>query len=501
MSLVNCNFKDISEKLDYEFNEKEELLGHSFIHIGDGIFKAEVPFVISMSELKEQLKGYVDELEFFVEPLSNGAESGDGNSDTEEDCSEWGDDCSGAGDDSEADSDCSIVEDDFGMVDNINLLVMYAANRSWCNVKLEYSEVFGSYLADHNEPLEYNVNKFGGYDFSHKYDMVNPKSRSFYTKNEENEPRTELCQAFAPVNRVGKRLGESPMVTIDGYRGYLVEPGIYYFGKDGRYCRPLIRKDIVQIDMNTRVDQKCAMIGYATDYHFSFYCGMKYLAVGEEACERLEEIFKGVDREYFIHYFPIAEKSSSKPENPEDDGVAEINEGEDNEVEADTETFTMLTQDEIEDLLGGSPKEANRDKQKKKEPSCDSKEDFCANYTLPASAECIVSGIEGLGMEGLTVSYKTLLYPKHDAEYYDYAYIMDDKLYLEKVEKRSDSGRDEYGITRKIVNIPAITDLTVSKEIPLRCGIKYPISVTVFDRKEEVMHRMIKAEYINLVQE
>ena len=57
-----------------------------------------------------------------------------------------------------------------------------------------------------------------------------------------------------------------------------------------------------------------------------------------------------------------------------------------------------------------------------------------------------------------------------------------------------DNGRDVF-INRKKLYIPALTELTVSKEIKLNNGIIYPLVVQIFDRRESAEKQFLKDEY------
>ncbi|MCR5733085.1 MAG: hypothetical protein K6G22_00640, partial [Lachnospiraceae bacterium] len=276
---------------------------------------------------------------------------------------------------------------------------------------------------------------------------------------------------FVPTNLIKGKLGERPVINLEGALAGLVEPGIYFFIEDRRYRGPFSRSYRIRptININTVFEKPCAMLGYSIDFHPTMFVGIKYLAVGVEASERLREI--GKTTEYFYHTFDVEEKNEEDQEIIEQATINKIIEQatinrimEDDELKAERER-------ELEDLL-------NKDK-----------------------ASVVISGTPGIDYRGLTVYYKTLLGRAHDRAYYDFVYVVKNKLYLEKVKTDDDAGISGAYIEQYVVDIDTITNLSVSAETLLKNGEKYPVNIEVFDRQQTVKEMFIKEDLLGIVDE
>ncbi len=405
MALKCIDFRDITKRVEFIFNEKETVGGHSFIHLKDGVFKAEDRFLIS----KDELSGYSSHIVFFCEKTA----------------------------------------------DNENR-VRYAVNSLWCDLAMGVFEkhVIGEWLLENGEPVKSKTNERGVRSFA-EYDN---EYCCLISDNYENGK-----ELFEPVNRDMRPLGERAYVNINGHLGYLTEPGIYYFPEDARYRGRFTSAQPAEININSSFEVPCAMIGFSTDFHPTFNCGIRFLAVGEDAIERLMEIIKGTNNS-FLHFFKI------KKEDENTDDPMPIN--------SDELAGIINRAEEMEKII-----EMHKEK-----------------YVLPDGWEKVLDVSNGMdpGYNDITVSYKTLFEKEKEAEKYDYVYICGDYLYLENFESNCDpeneAGRGVF-INRTKLYIPAVTNLTVSKDIKLNNGIIYPLVVQVFDRRKSVKKQFLKDEY------
>ena len=254
MSLKIFDFEDTTNKIEFIFNRKEEVCGHSFTHLGDGMFKADTPFVFT----KKELAGFGRQLIFFCENM-------EGNDRWNEDKNRY--------------------------------RVLYAVNGLWCGLAVYNEFVFvekiiAEWLQEHGEPVRTVENEYGQTGFSKDYTCLS---------SNDTEEKTD---AFEPVNRDRRPLGEREYVNLNGSLGYLTEPGIYYFPEGQKYRGHYSNPENARINLNMTFDIPCAMIGFSTDIHFSCTCGIRFLAVGEAAIKRLKEIYKA-EGGGFIHFFEI----------------------------------------------------------------------------------------------------------------------------------------------------------------------------------------------------
>ncbi len=248
--------------LNLEYQENESFLGHTFMHIKDGVYKPDSLFQITKSEFEQMAEVYDSSACIFVT----------GN-----------------------------------MLEHEKLPVLYALNTKWCRVPVCDGAIssFLYWMLENGETE----------DVSSIMDLIRSGAR-FICKEHPYEDYPDYFKSdgkvlFEPTNLKQGKLGERPLISLNGYWGVLVEPGIYFFPQEGIRYQPENRRAYVpQLNLNAVFDEKCAMIALQT-IHFSLspLCRVAYFAAGEEACVRLKELEK--TKEGFYHEFRTKVSSSN----------------------------------------------------------------------------------------------------------------------------------------------------------------------------------------------
>ena len=152
-----------------------------------------------------------------------------------------------------------------------------------------------------------------------------------YTHWEEPEADsiTGLCR-FRKPDEKNMYHGYPKHIQMQNKIGYLIEPGIYYFGD----CRFTLCDENLKMDLNQICDREMAGICYATDIHPSPEVEVTYLAVGKENFARLKEI-QSTKEDSIMHIFRVSEDmkktkaeipAEEQPQEPEP-GAVELLEG------------------------------------------------------------------------------------------------------------------------------------------------------------------------------
>ncbi len=423
MALVKGNFVDITQPVSFEFNEKENILEYNFKHFKDGIFEICTPTKVNYFNFVKMLKdAKVSSHVYFLGKINKELQR-------------------------------------YDVDDKTDVKILFAFNYVWCNLDPEHvtSENFlAEWLVENGKNLPHTIEEspFKRINFDENYIIFN---RNSVNPNYGEEIRNEI-EFFEPNNRDKRELGVRNYINLSGHIGYMVEPGIYYFGSNNKYKGRYISNSVPEIDLNAKFDKPCAMIAFSTDFHPSFNCGIKYLAVGNDAIKRIEQIIKSCDN-CFLHYFGVGKEEK--------------------------EEYKTIDTKTIKERIETSEQNIKNLKNK------------VIKKGLPKYAQCIVEGIDGLDWIDLNISYKTFLGKFHEPTKYDFAYVDGDYLRLTKIVT------EDCNAYMKQLSIPLhiITNLTVSKNIELKCGIEYPVSITVFDRFEEVKNNLVKSKYINSILE
>ena len=451
MALIDHTFKDITEKdiFDFKYNETEDFLGHRFVHIGSGIFKAEKPFDIKTNELKTVFAN-IDNCMWVFGNLNHKR----------------------------------------GRKKDSVLTVRYATNQLWCNVVVHDVILLRWLLSKGEKDIEVrrtqsdSLNSFEG-----NYTSFN-RERLFDDYNNDINSVKNREVALEPINLVKGKLGEMPVISIKGAKAALVEPGIYFFGeKETRYTGDMAASNFhPEININNKFEVPCSMLGYSTDFHPSFDCGIKYFAVGTEASRRLRDIWRTTD--CFYHEFGVSVD-------------------EDERIREERKSNGTLSQDELNALFAGRDVEieAYTEDLKNKYDKCMElkrewiiqREQEIKSLIEEGRADTVVSGTEGLYFRNISVKYKTLLNKAHKTKMYDFVFVMDGWLYLESIDV--DYGKVSVYKNQSKVCIEAITILLVSAEVELKCGVTYPINIEVLNRQQEVKERFIKPELLDILDE
>ncbi len=242
-------FTDITEPFEFVYPKQEEIGGVIYEHVSEGLYRPQQRVEISEEEFEKLLKTYPDVL-FFVDR-------------------------------------------------NRNRVVIYCVS-SW---------------GEHSSYMMCLLNKI------HRYESLGELKKMigdtylegkcwFYSHHEQEGENciTGLCQ-FQKVDESNTYQGYPKHIQLKSKVGYLIEPGIYYFGN---YLGSLCEEN-PELKLNQEFDQEMAAICYSMDFHPSLKVRVTHLAVGEENFARLEEIQRTKD-DSFLHVFKVANKKAPKVE-------------------------------------------------------------------------------------------------------------------------------------------------------------------------------------------
>ena len=264
---------------------------------------------------------------------------------------------------------------------------------------------------------------------------------SFADMSEEWNPFEEDGLKFLQEN---KEPGRYPRhVVINGVIGYMIMPGIYYFGNDPEvtvlYARGIC------------CARKSAIIGYNTSYGLSFEIGVKYLAIDEENIPILKKMQRSMGCNCFVVEYQAYVKPVIEPTCIED-------------------IFHIY-----EDL----PKKC--------------RENASAQRLVGSTAEELMPGI---GISHIRVGLKYVFLPRIEVKEYEYAYKSGDMLVL--IAFANDAQSDDDRVRQH--DLRMLEELTIRRTEFLRCGLPIERDYYVIDCKEQKEKQVLAPEAYDLFQ-
>lgn len=256
-------FLDLSEPFELRYKERENLGGHMFCHVMDGLYMAEDAFPVTEEQSWELQEEY-PEIQFSV-CLGNIRFAWSDLYSRNHSIREW----------------CNALKDkNDPELMKIRELLWAAMNESCVNRDFS-AIVSGKKLPDRCS-----------FFIPEEYDSQGYPKHIFIQDFMDDENTSVIAAAGYPKH-----------IFMDGFIGYMFMPGIYYFSPNESGKRP-------HIDRNIRMGRKIAVIGQACFGYGVSKMTVEYLAVDEENIEILKEIQRGMGGS--IHEFPMQKTNSEQ---------------------------------------------------------------------------------------------------------------------------------------------------------------------------------------------
>ena len=250
-------FVDITEPFTFKYPQEQEIGGVIYTHVYGGVYRPEKPVKLSEKEFCDLTATYPD-LVFIVEEMQK------------------------------------------------NTVIYFVNSRKMA----QYDHLFSNMAYHRPEFAEFR----DGVDI-HRLEEVCQLDK--YKPEVAEHCITGLCQ-FQEPDENNTYQGYRKHIQMGNKIGYLIEPGIYYFGKPQNR---MWQKCLI-MDLNQVFDKEIAVIGHCTSYSFSSEIAVTYLAIGKENFARLKEI-QHTKKDSFFHEFRV-EKEDNEIEEDELSQISQI---------------------------------------------------------------------------------------------------------------------------------------------------------------------------------
>lgn len=250
------HFKDLTlEPFVYEFNEEEDIEGHKFVHVRDGVFRAEPVFCVTRQEIKRLSRIYRDVkfYGFYTEDLFE----------------VW------------------FALSETGCI--LNSWNWYDGAR-----RQEDLKNWKWWEEDEEEVAERAI-----VNSEHELDYVKFENEGMFVVCEDEEDAKLLPEKKMAFNfkyqRVVREDGTVPRIMINGCIADMVEPGIYYFSRESKRGVPMVTTATSFGNMDV-----AAVANF--DYGITMNIFLHYVATDKKYFGRLKELANNMNG-YIYHEF------------------------------------------------------------------------------------------------------------------------------------------------------------------------------------------------------